>query len=145
MSEQPRPDDGADDRPWERPGSVRRDCEPHRGALYALLRLASEVCFLLALFCPPFALVALGVGVTTWLLARHDLREMEAGRMDPAGRKAAVRAHQRGRNCAIFAIFWLPIALALIIFLATQQAPAPTPDPPRKLLPLEVSGAGVPD
>ena len=22
-----------DDRPWERPGAVRRDCEPHRGRL----------------------------------------------------------------------------------------------------------------
>jgi hypothetical protein len=60
---------------------------------------------LLALFCAPFALVALGVGVTTWLLARHDLREMGAGRRDPAGRKAAARAHQRGRDTTIFAIF----------------------------------------
>ena len=26
-----------DDRPWERPGAVRRDCEPHRGEMLLLL------------------------------------------------------------------------------------------------------------
>jgi hypothetical protein len=31
------------------------------------------------------ALPAVGLGLTTWALARHDLREMEAGRRDPAG------------------------------------------------------------
>jgi hypothetical protein len=26
-----------DDRPWDRPGAVRRDCEPHRGPALRLL------------------------------------------------------------------------------------------------------------
>jgi hypothetical protein len=33
----PGPDDAGDVRPWEQPGAVRRDCEPHRGPALLLL------------------------------------------------------------------------------------------------------------
>ena len=71
--------------PWELPGAVRRDCEPHRGEL---LRWLSRVTAFLAaagvLFIVP-ALFALPLGAAVWVMARHDLALMRLGGMDPAG------------------------------------------------------------
>lgn len=50
----------------------RRDQEPHRGALILTLGILSIV------MCPIFAPVA-------WMLGNHDLREIEAGRMENDG------------------------------------------------------------
>jgi hypothetical protein len=99
------------DRPWEQPGSFRRDCEPHRGGLLFALGQVSLLLGCLALFClipsvlglagqarqPAIAftglfcgvpsVLGLAVGVPTWVLARRDLGQMEAGLMDPGGRR----------------------------------------------------------
>jgi hypothetical protein len=104
-------EDGDDDvRPWERPGAVRRDCEPHRGALLELMAWASlggsSVQFVLALLTvilgvPPFVgsvllvlsaailAVALVLAIATRILARRDIKRMRAGAMDPAGEAPA--------------------------------------------------------
>jgi hypothetical protein len=71
-------------RPWEMPGAVRRDVEPHRGDLLRLLRTTMMVCAVLSPFVLPGA-VSLVFGVVVFRMARHDLSRMRAGAMDPAG------------------------------------------------------------
>jgi hypothetical protein len=117
--------------PWEMPGAVRRDCEPHRGPLvqrlgrtaYALSGLLSVApVFLLPVLLltrprlvwgvPLFPLVGFLPSLTAWVLARHDLALIRGGRMDPAG----LAAVQAGRRCGAegmalaglsFASYWL--------------------------------------
>jgi hypothetical protein len=82
----------ADDRPWERPGAVRRDRLPDRARL---LRGLGEASFALALllFCIPLSgLFALPAAVTVSVLARRDLAEMAAGRVDLGARWRVQRA-----------------------------------------------------
>jgi hypothetical protein len=84
--------DGEDDRPWEAPGAVRRDCEPHRGAaLYALGLVALVLGFLSGCLLVT-APVALALGVVVRVLARRDMRSIQAGLTDPAGEPALRRA-----------------------------------------------------
>jgi hypothetical protein len=74
-----------EDRPWEKPGAVRKDCEPHRGPF---LLLCSYFCLAAgALTVPSFVtgVIALPAGLLVWAVSRYDLRRMEAGRLDPAG------------------------------------------------------------
>jgi len=92
----------SEERPWEQPDAVRRDCEPHRAELLVwtgraamyLGALSGPLAFcIFALdvryewFALPAVLAAAGIRcgmiVRTW--ACSDLAEMEAGRMDPAG------------------------------------------------------------
>lgn len=97
-------------RPWERPGAVRRDCEPHRGGVLMGLGAAALAvsivplpASLYALLEPPrggavFALLwsaGVALGLAASALARRDLAEIEAGRMDPEGRRAAAEARHR--------------------------------------------------
>src|SRR5262245_40727867 len=72
--------------PWERPGFVRRDCDPHRGEPLALLGSVSLLFGVMSLcLCLP-ALIAVPVGAAVWVTARRDLDKMRAGLMDPEGR-----------------------------------------------------------
>jgi hypothetical protein len=84
-----------EERPWERPGAIRRDREPHRGLLLAVL---GGVCLAFAALaiCVPFSgLLAMPAALATHSLVRHDLTEMHVGRMDPAGQRQAHRAKAR--------------------------------------------------
>jgi hypothetical protein len=84
-------------RPWERPGALRRDVEPHRGNW--LLLLAAVTLFLgvssLAVVIPGWVAVPLGFVVDR--LAARDLRRMRAGTMDPGGHVQAKRARLLGK------------------------------------------------
>jgi len=84
-----------DDRPWERPGAIRRDREPHRAALLAVLGgISLAVAGLLV--CIPFAsLLSLPPALAIYALALHDLAQMKTGRMDPAGQRQVRRARAR--------------------------------------------------
>jgi hypothetical protein len=75
--------------PWEEPGAVRRDCEPHRTPWLYLLAWLTLLAAILSLMCPLFVLVALPLLFGLRAAARRDLRLMDAGRMDPAGRQVA--------------------------------------------------------
>ena len=87
---------GAEDgRPWEQPGAVRRDCEPHRGTWLLALADAGLLVGALSLALGVLAPLGLALGVTAWALASLDLGRMRAGLMDPAGREAAARARTR--------------------------------------------------
>src|SRR5262249_54603680 len=84
------------DRPWEREGAGRRDCVPDRAvSLFALGVLAAglggvSVCCLWP------SLVGLPLAVAVWRMARHDLAEMTAGRMDRVNRDLTDGARQLG-------------------------------------------------
>jgi hypothetical protein len=96
-------------RPWQLPGAVRRDCEPHRGPL---VRRVGHAAFVLSLLLavtplvllpgvplmgagefpewgvPLFPLAGVLPSLAAWALARHDLALMRQGLMDPAGELA---------------------------------------------------------
>lgn len=103
-------------RPWEQPGALRRDCEPHRGEfLRGLSRWATGLSCV-AIFCFFPIVVALPMALFVLIFGRRDLAEMQAGRMDSAGMvetRAAIRE-------AVYTIFTILFALVfwagLIVF-----------------------------
>jgi hypothetical protein len=66
---------------------IRRDLEPHRGALILVLGILSFVIFGLSLILGPLA----------WILGSADLRAMREGRMDPEGESLT----SAGRICGM--------------------------------------------
>jgi hypothetical protein len=133
-------DDAIDDRrPWEQPGAVRRDCEPHRGRL--LLGLSLLPLGLYAgwhtLSCTRLGFVASGgslpvgraavaaidltltlggaaAGAGVYAMTRRDLARMAAGQMDPYGKGQTVLAQM----CA-----WLGIVAGLAQALGCVAVP----------------------
>lgn len=100
-----------DDRPeWERPGAVRRDCEPHRGGTVLVIGIIG----LCLSFPHILSVIGLPLSITAIVMANHDVRRMEAGEMDPQG----LANTRGGRICGIigtvigllwFAVFGLAI------------------------------------
>jgi hypothetical protein len=76
--------------PWERPGAVRRDCEPHRGQWLILLGIIGLLC---GIALPP---LGVALALLTQRLANADLARMDARLLDPAGRPATSSALQFG-------------------------------------------------
>jgi hypothetical protein len=58
------PEGGA--RPWERPGELRRDCEPHRARLILALAGLAEFCGVFACLLLGTAPLSIALSVTTW-------------------------------------------------------------------------------
>jgi hypothetical protein len=111
-----RPDADPDEpRPWERPGAVRRDVEPHRGQMLMLLGLASGF---LALSAPMVAmlpsLVSFPVGVTVVVLARRDSARMHAGHMDPEG-LSYLQWTRLGAWCGILVPLLLGLEMVVVV------------------------------
>ncbi len=111
------PEDGPRPR-WRRLDDlVRRDYEPHRGALILTLGNLSMIVGGLSLCTFGIgAAVSVPLGILTWLMANRDLERMGDGRMDPLGRSQT----QTGRTGAvagiilglIFAAFYALVYLA---------------------------------
>jgi hypothetical protein len=111
--------DMADDlQPWEQPGAVRRDCEPHRGPWLHLLGGSALACGVLSVLVPLGVPLGLILGVWVARECTADLAKMRAGLMDPAGREVAVNA--RGLGFAglvmsvVFGALWTIILLAVL-------------------------------
>ena len=104
-------DSPEEERPWEEPGAVRRDCAPHRGPLLQTLGTVSVVCGFLSwcLFFPGLVGLPLGAGVS--VLAWRDLKGMEAGLTDPTGRAQVEQARDLGVCGALLSIFGWAISL----------------------------------
>ncbi len=144
MEPMPRNDDeanGADsERPWEQPGAVRRDCEPHRGLLLLVLGHVGWICgfvvllpaclvgghhkvhsvpqrFLLFVIAPLTILMLSGLSLSllAWMLSRRDLEAMAAGRMDLAGEDSTQKARRAGLVGLCF--FALNAASWLLLFI----------------------------
>lgn len=70
---------------------LRRDWEPHWGTGILVLGIVSVLTLAL---CP---LIGLPCGLAAWQMGHHDIRKMEARRMDPDG----LRLTQTGMVCGI--------------------------------------------
>ncbi len=89
---------GLDDprEPWEKPGQVRRDCEPHRGEFVLLLGGISLAFGVSALCSGLGGLIALPAGIAAVWLAWSDLARMDTGVMDPSGEAKTLRGLYHG-------------------------------------------------
>jgi hypothetical protein len=72
-------------RPWEQPGQVRRDAEPHRGTLLLILATVSVVCGYLSCCLVVPSVIGLVCAVAALALSIGDMARMRAGFVDPKG------------------------------------------------------------
>jgi hypothetical protein len=85
---------------------------PHRGAAILVLGIVGLVVGLLGSFCCGiFGIAGCICGIIAWVMANKDLREMAAGRMDPAGRGTT----QAGKICGIISVI-----LAIVVFIISM-------------------------
>ena len=75
-------------------GPVPQQMAPHRGTLILVLGILGIFCCIIC-------------GIIAWVLGNTDLREMDAGRMDPAGRGLT----QAGKICGIVGIILTVLSL----------------------------------
>jgi hypothetical protein len=108
-------DSGAD-RPWEQPGAVRRDAQPHRAELLAILGKMSLGCGVLSIILGVPALVGIPLALMTVVLAKRDLLRMWEGTMDPRGREQTELARRRGEYGAVMSGFG-PLASVVVWWL----------------------------
>ena len=76
---------------------------PHRGVIILVLGILSLV------ICPP-------VGIAAWVMASKDLQEIDAGRMDPAGRDFTRTGRILGIIATIYFILWCLAVVAFVVF-----------------------------
>jgi hypothetical protein len=124
--------ENADDRPWERPGALRRDYEPHRGVLLVALGVLSLLCGMagayaaalgtadarvrpLCLVSPVLHLVGLWAAAWTRSAVRRDLTMMQRGQMDPSGQCLAGQASGPALGGLILNGCLLPLSVALCL------------------------------
>jgi len=106
---------------------VRLDAEPHRGSTVYGLGVASLVVTVLWFLFP----IGIPLGIVAWVMGHRDLRKMEEGVMDPAGRKKT----RDGRTCGIIGacingLFGLGGVLVVVLMLVINEAaPAPVKRP----------------
>jgi hypothetical protein len=115
-------EDEDEERPWERRGSMRLDCEPHRARLVLRLGLTSLVLGALSLCFGLTGLLGLPLGLAAWYMARQDVLKMQAGLMDRRGEKRT----RRGGDAGLFgAILSLLLTVAWAGFFVDRYLPPP--------------------
>jgi hypothetical protein len=108
----------ADERPWERPGAVRLDCEPHRGPTLVWLGRLSLWIIASAILVGAVALLpVLPLAITVLVLASRDRARMRAGTMDPAG-EGPTRKAARYAEAAVVMFLMLMVAVGALITYA---------------------------
>lgn len=75
--------------------------QPHRGAMILVFGILGLVCCFL-------------FGIAAWVMGSADLKEIDAGRMDPAGRGLT----QAGQICGIISVVLAIAGLAIWLFVA---------------------------
>lgn len=86
---------------------LRRDCEPHRGPLLAgmgNITLFAGGLTLCAAGLP--LLLALPLGITTWVMAGNDLAKMRTGEMEDQGRAQTESARTSAITGIVLALFF---------------------------------------
>lgn len=114
------------------------DGPPHRAGLILSLGLTAMLALALAVVvtscCPyvPVDLIGVGVGVVAWIMGRRDLKAMDRGAMDPAGREKTRLGFALGICAAAFGLFLVLLRFAIfgIIFLMIFLGPRFKPPPP---------------
>ncbi len=112
-----------DQPPWERPGAVRRDCEPYRGWLLKWLGGAARFLGIASCLCPPCALAAVPLGALAWALARRDLTWMRRGLMDRRGEWTAYQAQADGKAGLVLVALGLVLWSLVFAVLAVLESP----------------------
>lgn len=74
--------------------------KPHRGTLILVLGILSLV------VCAP-------LGIIAWIMGNGDLKQIDAGAMDPSGRSVT----NAGRICGMIAVILMAIAVLIFILL----------------------------
>ncbi len=74
--------------------------KPHRGIVVLVLGICG---FVVCAIC----------GVIAWVMANNDLREMEAGTMDPEGRELT----NAGRLCGMISTLFTAVVLGIVILV----------------------------
>ena len=104
--------------------------KPHRGGVVLTLGIVGVACCLVC-------------GIIAWVMGKNDLREMDAGAMDPAGRGMT----QAGKICGIIGVILQCIVLAflilstLVFFTSSQRSmQMPTTDVIEREMPMPPSG-----
>jgi predicted Zn finger-like uncharacterized protein len=107
---------------------VRRDCEPHRGAMVLTFGVLSLVLLSVGCLWPVGAVL----GVVAWVMGRGDLGKIRRGDMDPAGQGLT----QAGWICGLIGtllngLFALGCAgLFGLAWYDSRPRPRPRPTPP---------------
>ena len=103
-----------------RRGGTRRDSEPHRGPLLAgmgNITLFAGGLTLCAVGIP--LLLALPLGITTWVMAANDLAKMRTGEMEDQGRGQTESARTSAITGIVLAVFftagWALLALSRML------------------------------
>ncbi len=74
---------------------------PHRGVIILVLGILGIVCCFIC-------------GIIAWVMGNNDLREIDAGRMDPTGRGLT----QAGKICGMVSvIFWIVMLVIQVLML----------------------------
>ena len=74
---------------------------PHRGVLILVLGILGIVCCFIC-------------GIIAWVMGNNDLREIDAGRMDPSGRGLT----QAGKICGMVGVILTIVAIVIqVIFM----------------------------
>jgi hypothetical protein len=104
---------------------IRRDLLPHRGSLILTLGIISIVTGTVgALICFFGGFIAIGLGITATLMGRGDLRQIDAGSMDPDGRgqtKAGVICGIVGMVCGTLVLLLCGVYLAFVFVIAANN------------------------
>ena len=111
----------AEDRPWERPGAVRRDCQPHRGLLLMILGHAGLLWAGLGCLYGLSTVVSLPLSITAWVLARRDLAKMDAGEMDARGMEGTLSGWRCGAGGTFVSLAWLAFWGVVLLSVLWQQ------------------------
>ena len=74
--------------------------KPHRGSLILVLGILGLV------ICAP-------CGIAAWIMGHSDLKQMDAGQMDPSGRGLT----NAGRICGIIATILLAVGIVVAVLL----------------------------
>jgi len=93
----------------------------HRGTLVLVLGISGLVVTMFGcLICGPFGFVAIGLTVPAWIIGRHDLRAIDSGTMDPAGRGSTLAGMIMGivgTVLCVLAVLLMAAAVLLALLL----------------------------
>jgi hypothetical protein len=88
--------------PAEYQGPPQQPLSPHRGGLILTLGILGIVCCFIC-------------GIIAWVMGNNDMREIDAGRMDPSGRGLTQAGKICGMVGVILAIIWIVLNIIFML------------------------------
>lgn len=81
-------------------GSAQQTLKPHRGGVVLALGILGILCCFIC-------------GIIAWVMGNGDMREMDAGRMDPSGRGLT----QAGKICGMISVILVIVGIVIQIIM----------------------------